>query len=578
MKKKNKKNIWVLLPKKLNEDINNLNLTKTNRNNAIKFVAHIIKENGRDNYDSLKFREKPSSYFRSVYGGRYFAGFLNPLIKNNIIQCNESYTNFSKNTEQNQSKSYRVNNDYFYKNLEYINTNYSTTNHHSLTHINTHIPISFSPISTISCNMLHRFVTLHNRTLRCNFSLSKQCQDMWLSVRKNLQTPVLLHQNCRSNLILRTFEKSTFEDLFDSLTYNYRKMEATVAYVISKINVNSFRIDAQVEGITFEVYDRMKNRSYYVTKDRILNDVKKKGLTLIQDKDKYYIDDLDRYVETKKRNIELSYKTSISALKKRIYSVNRNKTNRRLDSVFTSMCKHTFDIIKVDNDLIEIDLVNSQYAIFANWLMQEDCYKETDVREFCSLAINGGLYEYIVEQLKLDDRKNAKKIMMTIAFSSWKTNSINKVSFKKVFPTVYDFIHAYNKNTKDGFAVELQNKESGIFIDGIMPILLDRGFFFLTKHDSLVIRNEDKEAVVNIVKTYFDLISLKSSIKVDGELIHNGVSECQILDETEKEGICQATEPQEEIGFERQFPKREEPINRKPFCKWTATEAEKQAE
>jgi hypothetical protein len=54
----------------------------------------------------------------------------------------------------------------------------------------------------------------------------------------------------------------------------------------------------------------------------------------------------------------------------------------------------------------------------------------------------------------------------------------------------------------------------------------------------LVIRREDKDVVVNIVKTYFDIINFKSSIKVEGELIQNGVLGTQILVKTENEYEC----------------------------------------
>lgn len=584
MKKKNKINFWVTLPKCLHEDILKLNLTKINKDKAVKFVAYILKANSRDNYDSLRFREIPTNYIRKVYGCRYLLDFLRPLIENNIIERNSFYSYKNKSTDQGTSKSYRINNDYLHNNLELVSTNYSSNEYHNLSTI----PIFY----TVSCNMLHRFSNVALSSLKCNFDLSMRCREIGISVMKNLQTPVLLNQFPKNDATLRTFEKAVFNDMFDSLTYNFKRMEDEVKSVVDKISVNDFKkIDSNVDDQTFEVYDRFSGNSAWVKKETVLRSIKQNGHTLIQDKDNYYIDDLDRYVETKKKNILLSYNTSIAAIKKRIYSVNRHPTNWRLNSVFTSMYKGTFNIIKADNDLVEIDLVNSQYAIFANWLMKQCCYKDSDVKKFCSLAIGGRLYEYLVEQLKLDPqqgltikereeeleraREVAKKIMMAVAFSSWKYKSTNKAAFKRLFPNVYDFIESYNKVNKDGFAVELQNKESRIFIDGIMPILLDKGLFVLTKHDSLVIRREDKEVVVNIVKTYFDVINLKSSIKVGGELIQNGVSECQILEETEKEDICQAIEPQEEIGYQNQLPIKEEPTNKKAFCKWTATEAEK---
>jgi len=341
--------------------------------------------------------------------------------------------------------------------------------------------------------------------------------------------------------------------MISSLSIDYSGIIAKTIEVVNSIDASKFKVDGKVEFDTFEVYNRFNNISSFMTKSQALSLARKNGWSLIQDKYHFYIDDLDRYIETKKKNIYSHYMMTVEALRKGIYYINRNNTNHRLDTVFTSMCSETLNIIKEDNDLIEIDLVNSQFAILSDWLMNESCYQYDDVKLFCKSSINGKLYDDIARDIK-KERNHAKKMMMIVCFSSNLFNSSIKKQFSNLFPNVHDFIQRYKKeetnkfkstlseeqlndkkfkkNQSRNFAIRLQKKESEIFIDGLMKLLLDQGFFVLTKHDSLIIKKEDKEAVIQIVLDYFKLINFKATIKVEDEVIYNEVLDTQIQDET----------------------------------------------
>jgi hypothetical protein len=542
---KTKNNVWFLLPKQLKEDIGKIQFqSPKHKDKALKFIRYILKKNTEDNFDSLKYRNIPSSYFKKVYKGDYKKEFLDLLVGNNIIEVNNYYS-----TTNHTTKSYRIHGSYMSCDIQYSSTSFSDSSYIS----DSTIVLTDYPIYSSVPIMLPDFKRLPLKHSEVNFSLTKKMHDLGLSaypfLKMHPSLPKSISKPVRYN---KRLEKETIADMFDSLMIDYKKILENNDEVVNKISYNSFKIGSEVDGTYFEVYNRIFGTTQWMTKVGAIITAQKIGATLIQDKNNYYIDELDRYVETKKRNMLISYNTTITALKKRIYSINRNPTNYRLDTIFTSMCSHTLDIIKQDNNLIEIDLVNSQYAIFANWLMEQDCYNQNDVKLFCSLAIEGKLYEYIHHELKLEDRKQAKKIMMVVAFSSPKFNSNQKTQFKELFPNVYQFIADYNKQNDGRFAVCLQNKESKIFIDGLMNILIRKGYFVLTKHDSLIIREKDRVEIQQLVKDYFDVINFKATIKCGEETSHNGVLDTQIPDQTDKEYKCQAIESKQKNELREQ--------------------------
>lgn len=543
---KTKQNVWFLLPTQLKEDINRIQFRiPSHKNKALKFIRHILKQNQKDNFDSLKFRQFPASYLKKIFKGDYKNEFLDLLIDNQIIEVNGAYS-----VKNHVSKSFRIHESYFSGSMEYSSTSYSDSSY--LSNISIPITTVYSPY-LFTPYMLPDFKRLSLEHCRIDFTLSRKAQNLGVSAYPYLKKSLLLPESSTNSVTyISELSKESITDSFDFLSIDFNRILKKTNEVVSAISYNSFKIGSEVEGSYFEVYNRISATSQWMTKVGASVAAQKFGATLIQDKDKYYIDDLDRYIETKKRNILVSYNTSVTALRKRIYSVNRNWTNYRLDSVFTSMCAQTLEVIKEDNSLVEIDLVNSQYAIFANWLMSDECYREADVRFFCRLAINGGLYEFIMEKLGLESRKQAKKIMMVVAFSSHRFNSTQKNQFKELFPNVYQFISNFNKKSDGRFAVWLQNKESRIFIDGLLNILVAKGYFVITKHDSLIIKEDDREAIIDIVNTYFQLINFKAAVKCGDETYQNGVPDTQILDETEKEYECQGEGNGEEIGYLKQ--------------------------
>ena len=225
-------------------------------------------------------------------------------------------------------------------------------------------------------------------------------------------------------------------------------------------------------------------------------------------------------------------------------------------------------IIKEDNDLIEIDMKNCQFAIHAYWMKQKDLCVHEDVQRYYEMCSNGTLYDELAEKLQIT-RDEAKQVMMELAFSSEKYYTPYKKLFKEHFPNVVAHIDGFKKEKKNSilFSIELQQLESEIFVDNLYPNIKERSLFCLTKHDSLFVKRADEQQVVEIIRSYFKYLEFECVLDVEGRLVpicsddevhvneHGGVLDTKIQDETEiaiedQAAVESATEQEE---YENKF-------------------------
>ena len=136
----------------------------------------------------------------------------------------------------------------------------------------------------------------------------------------------------------------------------------------------------------------------------------------------------------------------IMRLEREGYYTFKDKGTGRLYTNITSIKNEFFDVIKKDNDLVTLDLSNSQFAIFchdfAKW---HPLAMERDFIEFKEAADKGLLYELIQDKLNLPNRAVAKKIMFEINFASHKLQSDLKKQLKKHFPSVVSMTDEYKR-------------------------------------------------------------------------------------------------------------------------------------
>lgn len=282
------------------------------------------------------------------------------------------------------------------------------------------------------------------------------------------------------------------------------------------ICILDFKVNDQIGNDFFEVFDRKFGTSRMTTLERAIEIATARGMAVIKDRNKYYLDFPDHFIEEKKRAIRFHYLKSINKLHKGIWFVHRNETNNRLDTNLTNLCDLLTKEIMVDNDLCSIDLSNSQFAIFSHLYKQSGNEMTFDFHRFQELASKGELYEQISEILGLENRREAKGLMFELFFSSHRYNPKRKAELKKHFPTVVKFIDQFKKEHGDNtFSIELQKMEAEIFIDNVYSRIKEECLFCLTKHDSVIVKRSDKERVLEIINEYFSEIGFQGKLSIE---------------------------------------------------------------
>jgi hypothetical protein len=234
---------------------------------------------------------------------------------------------------------------------------------------------------------------------------------------------------------------------------------------------------------------------------------------LIKDNNVYKAVYPSQFLFDKKATMKMYYKNSIDRLRNNSLDAKRNKTNKRLDTNLTNMASILVDAICLQNDLIQIDLSNSQFVLLTNIL--ERHLNTVDFKLFKELSVSGNLYDYIANKLGLKNAKNGKSLMFEVMFSSRKNNSIFKKKIKEIFPSVVGWIDDNKKENGDKeFSIMLQKIESELFIENILKRVKKHKYFCITKHDSLIVKKQDFEAIMDILKEEFTKIGLEYSLKV----------------------------------------------------------------
>ena len=302
------------------------------------------------------------------------------------------------------------------------------------------------------------------------------------------------------------------------LTINRKRLKELVEERVSSLSIADFDTNEEIRyKRSIPVKFGHKGRVYNMPLANAIKLAKESGCDLIQDKKYFRIMERDLFIERKKESIYAAYMSSIMRMNKDYFYAERNTTNNRLDTNLTNMCSILTKQIMEDNDLISIDLNNSQFAILSYVLQDElstDCFKR-----FKRLSASGELYDYLKEKFSLSSRKEAKIGCFELLFSSRRTQSNDKDLLKKEFPAVIEWIDAFKKEYGDkNFAKMLQLTESDMFIDNLYCILRDHIDFCLTKHDAFIIKRKDKETALKVITGFFETIKMECTLEIeDGE-------------------------------------------------------------
>lgn len=451
--KKSKKT--VLLPTTLVDEVNLLELTKTQKSYALKFLWMLMRDSYWYNKSLFSPVKRPFKHMEANYTKQYNS-WLKPLLDNQIV----------KRTPYSENNCFK----YYINNKQY------------------------NSLST---------------WLLCSSSFKNDHKEVTYSDKL---TP--------ENKYLKWFR----EDL-NSISINQEELEAEFQKRVTNITVESCGVEVleKLPPGTYKLYHSIGDKSGYKfsTHDKINNLSLTSQKSIIKTSKGVIIDDLNDFLFRKKSSIVLYDKNSLNQLFSEDYYAIRNSTNNRLDTNLTNLPSVYVDWICYHNNLIQIDLVNSQLCFLSKMLQELQEIKE--VEHFCELCYTGELYNYLQEKLSLKSRVESKQLVFNILFSS-NYSKTGKKEFKSLFPKVLIWINRFKKeNGYKTISTTLQKMESELFIDKIYHRVKGGGMLCLTKHDSLIVGNKDYEKVMKIVHKKFNTYGLKGKFKVtrpDGVIDH----------------------------------------------------------
>jgi hypothetical protein len=163
----------------------------------------------------------------------------------------------------------------------------------------------------------------------------------------------------------------------------------------------------------------------------------------------------------------------------------------------------------------ELDIKNSQPLFLAKIIIDSKTLwvKNDELELFKYLTLNGLFYQYLMDHLKISDKKKAKEITYKVLFGKNASNSKSDKIFKELFPTIHNFIKLYKKERGDYkiLAYELQKAESNLIYNKIIREIMSiyPEIKLVTVHDSIIITKKWRPHVENIFNKHiireFDL-------------------------------------------------------------------------
>lgn len=460
----------VILPIYLANRIDALDLKGTDKTRALKFIRLLVKNSKQLNDDNDMFNkvEFPRNYLVKVLGGSYNK-IIEKLIKGDIITRDDFYS-----TKSHKCKKFalKIEEGEDFKGLRG----------------------RLKELEERLDNRIGNGEEVGIDSTMCTF----------------LQSGLFKEYKYLEKLTPQSRElTNNFREALSYLKIRSSKLDLLMAEYLRGITIDKFRVNEQIIQASICIGDP-KDKMSWRKRDKLIEKAKSEGKILIQDKKKFHTMTEEEFIEKKKSDILVAHAGIIRKLERGEFFASRNETNNRLDTNFTSMPSYMFKEILEQNNMVELDLCNSQMAIFT--LI---CDLDTeDYNLFKELALNCDLYEYIQKELNLPDKSDAKSVCFSVLFSDYRNRDSNLVKFKKLFPTVMEWIDTFKKeNGSKNFSITLQRKESEIFIDNLYQRIVDEGLLVFSKHDSLAVKRADEKRVREIIRTYFDEIGFEVMIR-----------------------------------------------------------------
>jgi len=152
----------------------------------------------------------------------------------------------------------------------------------------------------------------------------------------------------------------------------------------------------------------------------------------------------------------------------------------------------------------EKDLKNSQ-PLFLYKLISDSESKWVDVDElrlFKLLTTEGKYYQYLMSELNITNKVEAKELTYKVLFGRNGSNNKSDILFQKLFPTIHFFIKLYKKEMGDYkvLAHELQSAESNLIFNKIIREIMNLypDIKIVTVHDSIIFPKKYRDDIERI--------------------------------------------------------------------------------
>ena len=337
-------------------------------------------------------------------------------------------------------------------------------------------------------------------------------------------------------------DKTLFNNLHKKINLNDKYIK-NVYDVLSRIKIDAKKC---IEILNKKMGE--KNSKYISYYNSILSSflctLKSENSSMVKDFDflndkfiKNYFDsvrDLDLLDDEKSLDVFNSWMINITKILEKDFFIKVGESSGRIFTNLTSLPKELRECItitpkqgdfeKKSPKLCDIDISNSQPFLFNKFLLEnydleDDLFldKYEDVRLYIRLTSEGKLYEYVMNEIGVDDRELFKKDFFgSIFYCQTKSNlrNLNSKVFEKLFPNVYLLILKMKEGNYKNLALQLQKFEVDVIINNVSKTLFEEGIEHFTIHDSILCYNEDKEIVEALMIKSLRKYGLHPSIKI----------------------------------------------------------------